>query len=120
MQKQWAWPFPILFISCYKLIWYWKISNSFICCFFYIITTRDANECREQTNPQHKTIMWQYVCSWQQKVDQHEKIISEAFRVQEMVNISSHLRQWPTWYTLALFYNKFIIILYMFRALYVV
>ena len=29
-----------------------------------------------------------------------------------------NLRQWPTWYTLALFYNKFIIILYMFRALY--
>ena len=28
------------------------------------------------------------------------------------------LRQWPTWYTLALFYNTFIIILYMFRALY--
>ena len=26
--------------------------------------------------------------------------------------------EWPTWYTLALFYNTFIIILYMFRALY--
>ena len=29
-----------------------------------------------------------------------------------------NLRQWPTWYTLALFYNRFITILYMFRALY--
>jgi len=26
--------------------------------------------------------------------------------------------QWPTWYTIVLFYNTFIIILYMFRALY--
>ena len=31
----------------------------------------------------------------------------------------SALRQWPTWYTIALFYNTFIMILYMFRALYV-
>ena len=29
-----------------------------------------------------------------------------------------NLIQWPTWYTLALLYNTFIIILYMFRALY--
>jgi hypothetical protein len=29
-----------------------------------------------------------------------------------------HLRQWPTWYTIALFYNTFIMIHYMFRALY--
>ena len=28
------------------------------------------------------------------------------------------LRRWPTWCTLALFYNTFIIILYMFRAVY--
>jgi len=28
-----------------------------------------------------------------------------------------HLRQWPTWCTLALFYNTFIAFLYMFRAL---
>ena len=28
---------------------------------------------------------------------------------------TGNLRQWPTWYTLALFYNTFIIILYMFR-----
>jgi hypothetical protein len=31
---------------------------------------------------------------------------------------SINLRQWPTWYTIALFYNTFIIILYMFRGLY--
>ena len=29
-----------------------------------------------------------------------------------------NLRQWPTWYTIIVFYNTFIIILYMFRALY--
>ena len=29
-----------------------------------------------------------------------------------------NLRQWPTWYTHALFYNTFITIVYMFRALY--
>ena len=49
MQKQWTRPFPILFISCYELIYYWKIWNSYIvCCFFYITTTRDAKECKEQ------------------------------------------------------------------------
>ena len=32
--------------------------------------------------------------------------------------VIDNLRQWPTWYTLALFYNTFILILYMFRALY--
>ena len=31
---------------------------------------------------------------------------------------SFSLRQWPTWYTNTLFYNTFIINLYMFRALY--
>ena len=31
---------------------------------------------------------------------------------------NSNLKQLPTWYTLASFYNTFIIILYMFRALY--
>ena len=29
-----------------------------------------------------------------------------------------NLRQWPTWYTIALFYNTFFILFYMFRALY--
>ena len=33
-------------------------------------------------------------------------------------HVEDNLRQWPTWYTLDLFYNTFIIILYMFRALY--
>ena len=32
--------------------------------------------------------------------------------------LKDNLRQWPTWYTLALFYNSFIMFLYMFRALY--
>ena len=34
------------------------------------------------------------------------------------VLLTVHLRQWPTWNTLASFYNTFFIILYMFRALY--
>ena len=38
--------------------------------------------------------------------------------LRESITYLIHLRQWPTWYTLALFYNTFIIIHYMFRALY--
>ena len=37
---------------------------------------------------------------------------------QSLWSQSTNLRQWPTWYTLALFYNTFVIVLYMFRALY--
>ena len=41
-------------------------------------------------------------------------------RTEEQITkkLQTNLRQWPTWYTLALCYNAFLIILYMFRALY--
>ena len=65
---------------------------------------------------QNNSVGCHYACTWVIKFFNESYIF--FYRISTKYwNIN--LRQWPTWYTLALFYNTFIIIFYMFRALYV-
>ena len=88
-------------------ICYWDINESF----YWILKAQTSKLLILKP----VTCIFLLFCTISNKCTINWQIITLLLHVSTLL---CNLRQWPTSYTFALFYNTFIIILYMFRALY--